>query len=128
MAARAGVEPTNLRLKAIDSTKAPSCPTQTDYVTRSPIGPIWLPSNTGLCTRDHGHVDGRRCRLNFLYVAGGRSEISRPMRHCRVNKARVFAPFRNLTSALSGGNIIKRNDLDSFEMFLILYQGRHIRC
>src|SRR6218665_1744928 len=30
MAARAGVEPTTLRLKAIDSTKAPPCPT---YVT-----------------------------------------------------------------------------------------------
>src|SRR6218665_2660813 len=27
MAARAGVEPTTLRLKAIDSTKAPPCPT-----------------------------------------------------------------------------------------------------
>ena len=27
MAARAGVEPTTLRLKAIDSTKAPACPT-----------------------------------------------------------------------------------------------------
>ena len=27
MAARAGVEPTALRLKAIDSTKAPPCPT-----------------------------------------------------------------------------------------------------
>jgi len=26
MAARAGVEPTTLRLKAIDSTKAPPCP------------------------------------------------------------------------------------------------------
>src|SRR6218665_2523741 len=28
MAARAGVEPTTLRLKAIDSTKAPPCPTE----------------------------------------------------------------------------------------------------
>src|SRR6218665_1501612 len=28
MVARAGVEPTTLRLKAIDSTKAPPCPTQ----------------------------------------------------------------------------------------------------
>ena len=27
MAARVGVEPTTLRLKAIDSTKAPPCPT-----------------------------------------------------------------------------------------------------
>src|SRR6218665_2581154 len=32
MAARAGVEPTTLRLKAIDSTKAPPCPTGGDQI------------------------------------------------------------------------------------------------
>src|SRR6218665_2873666 len=33
MAARAGVEPTTLRLKAIDSTKAPPCPNVRDQCT-----------------------------------------------------------------------------------------------
>ena len=35
MAARAGVEPTTLRLKAIDSTKAPPCPTFAIWVRTS---------------------------------------------------------------------------------------------
>ena len=38
MAGRAGVEPTTLRLKAIDSTKAPPCPT---YV--SSLWPVIIP-------------------------------------------------------------------------------------